>query len=138
MKKNKDYYSSWDSEDLRKFRSRIGITQAAMGEKLGLSARMYRYYENGGIKISKYLEYAVRWIVEKSKLSKETRKELEDLSKFDNDRITRLRDAIAVLIDDEDSFHQEGRKDWDKGYVKRVLAQSLKEFDMVLSKKHAT
>ena len=136
MKKNKDYYSSWNSEDLREFRLKIGITQAAMGEKLGLSARMYRYYENGGIRISKYLEYAVRWIVEKSKLSKETRKELEDLSKFDNDRMTRLRNAIATLVDNDDSFHQDGRKDWDKSYVKRVLAQTLKEFDIVLSKNH--
>jgi len=109
-----------------------------MGEKLGLSARMYRYYENGGIRISKYLEYAVRWIVEKSNLSKETRKELEDLSKFDNDRMTRLRNAIATLVDNDDSFHQDGRKDWDKSYVKRVLAQTLKEFDIVLSKNHVT
>ena len=79
MKKNKDYYSDWGSEDLKQFRSKLGVTQAVMSEKLGLSSRMYRYYESGNMKISKYLEYAVRWIVEKSNLSRETKKELENL-----------------------------------------------------------
>ena len=135
MKKNKDYYSNWSSEDLKKFRSKIGVTQAVMSEKLGLSSRMYRYYESGNMKISKYLEYAVRWIVEKSNLSKQTKRELENLSKFDNERIEKLRDAIKKLVNDGEEAYPNGGKEWDNGYINRILSQTLKEFDIVLSKK---
>ena len=107
MKKNKDYYSDWGSEDLKQFRSKLGGTQAVMSEKLGLSSRMYRYYESGNMKISKYLEYAVRWIVEKSNLSRETKKELENLSNFDKERMTKLRDAIeSLVINGSESYHK--------------------------------
>jgi transcriptional regulator with XRE-family HTH domain len=135
LKKNKDYYSNWSSEDLKQFRSKIGVTQAVMSEKLGLSSRMYRYYESGNMKISKYLEYAVRWIVEKSNLSKETKIELENLSKFDNERIEKLRDAIKKLVNDGEESYPNGGKEWDNGYINRILSQTLKEFDIVLSKK---
>ena len=135
MKKNKDYYSNWSSEDLKQFRSKIGVTQAVMSEKLGLSSRMYRYYESGNMKISKYLEYAVRWIVERSNLSKQTKRDLEDLSDFDNERITKLRNAIKKLVDDGEETYPDGGKEWDNGYINSILSQPLKAFDMVLSKK---
>jgi|TARA_Y100001938_G_C7852763_1_gene311627 transcriptional regulator with XRE-family HTH domain len=134
LKKNKDYYSDWGSEDLKQFRSKLGVTQAVMSEKLGLSSRMYRYYESGNMKISKYLEYAVRWIVEKSNLSRETKKELENLSNFDKERITKLRDAIESLVINGSESYPKGGKEWDNDYIRRVLSQTLKEFDIVLSK----
>jgi hypothetical protein len=83
---------------------------------------------------SKYLEYAVRWIVEKSNLSRETKKELENLSNFDKERMTKLRDAIESLVINGSESYPKGGKEWDNDYIRRVLSQTLKEFDIVLSK----
>ena len=36
-----------------------------MGETLGVSPRMYRYYESGRTPISKAMEFAMKYLVEK-------------------------------------------------------------------------
>ena len=117
-------YSEWDSSDLRDVRTEIGKTQAKMADILGISARMYRYYENGRTPISKPMEYAMKYL---SQISQETRKEMENLSKFEYERMVKLRDAIEVALDEPIQGNQ-------GDHIKRILNQALKEFDMVLSK----
>ena len=117
-------YSEWDSSDLRDVRTEIGKTQAKMADVLGISARMYRYYENGRTPISKPMEYAMKYL---SQISQETRKEMENLSKFEYERMVKLRDAIEGALDEPIQGNQ-------GDHVKRILHQALKEFDMVLSK----
>ena len=78
MQNNKKIaYSKWDSSDLRSKREEIGETQSKIAEILGISARMYRYYENGRTPISKPMEYAMRYL---SEISQKTRKEMDNLS----------------------------------------------------------
>ena len=114
----------WQPQDLRDIRNDIGVTQAKMAEMLGISARMYRYYENGRTPISKPMEYAMRYL---SQISPQTRKEIEKLSKFEYERMVKLRDAIEESLDETIIGSQ-------SDHVKRILTQALKEFDMVLSK----
>jgi len=126
MQKNnkKLAYSDWDSSDLRSKREEIGKTQSKMAEVLGISARMYRYYENGRTPISKPMEYAMRYL---SQISQQTRKEMEKLSQFEYDRVVRLRNAVEKALDEPIDNSQDD-------YIRRILNQTLKEFDMVLSK----
>ena len=126
MQKNnkKLAYSDWDSSDLRSKREEIGKTQSKMAEVLGISARMYRYYENGRTPISKPMEYAMRYL---SQISQQTRKEIEKLSQFEYDRVVRLRNAVEKALDEPIDNSQDD-------YIRRILNQTLKEFDMVLSK----
>ena len=126
MQKNnkKLAYSDWDSSDLRSKREEIGKTQSKMAEVLGISARMYRYYENGRTPISKPMEYAMRYL---SQISQQTRKEMEKLSQFEYDRVVRLRNAVEKALDEPIDNNQDD-------YIRRILNQTLKEFDMVLSK----
>tara|TARA_R110000824_G_C15160872_1_gene671895 strand:+ start:933 stop:1346 length:414 start_codon:yes stop_codon:yes gene_type:complete len=137
MKKNDQAYSSWGADDLRYFRNKLNLTQAQMGEKLGLMPRMYRYYEGGQSPISKIMEYAVRYFAgkgEKSQISTKLSKELQELSKFDRERMTKLRDVIEKTVQSSPDDSLEGQK----GYIFRILNQTLKEFDIVLSKKNFT
>tara|TARA_R100001015_G_C4586200_1_gene142114 strand:+ start:511 stop:900 length:390 start_codon:yes stop_codon:yes gene_type:complete len=126
MQKNnkKLAYSDWDSSDLRSKREEIGKTQSKMAEVLGISARMYRYYENGRTPISKPMEYAMRYL---SQISQQTRKEMEKLSQFEYDRVVKLRNAVEKALDEPIDNSQDD-------YIRRILNQTLKEFDMVLSK----
>ncbi len=126
MQKNnrKLAYSDWDSSDLRSKREEIGKTQSKMAEILGISARMYRYYENGRTPISKPMEYAMRYL---SQISQQTRKEMEKLSQFEYDRVVKLRNAVEKALDEPIDNSQDD-------YIRRILNQTLKEFDMVLSK----
>ena len=128
MQKNnkKLAYSEWDSSDLRDVRTEIGETQAKMADILGISARMYRYYENGRTPISKPMEYAMKYL---SQISQETRKEMENLSKFEYERMVKLRDAIEKAMDEPLPLNNIQNE-----HIKRILTQALKEFDMVLSK----
>ena len=119
-------YSEWDSSDLRDVRTEIGETQAKMADILGISARMYRYYENGRTPISKPMEYAMKYL---SQISQETRKEMENLSKFEYERMVKLRDAIEKAMDEPLPLNNSQNE-----LIKRILTQALKEFDMVLSK----
>lgn len=126
MQKNnkKIAYSKWDSSDLRSKREEIGETQSKIAEILGISARMYRYYENGRTPISKPMEYAMRYL---SEISQKTRKEMENLSQFEYDRVVKLRNAVKEALKEPIDSSQ-------SDYIRRILNQTLKEFDMVLSK----
>ena len=70
------------------------------------------------------MEYAMKYL---SQLSQETRQEMENLSNFEYERMVRLRDAIEKALDEPIEGSQ-------SDHVRRILNQTLKEFDMVLSK----
>lgn len=60
--RGKSKYSAWTHDDLVEFRTNAGISRREMSENLGVSYRMYCYYESGHTKIDLPLEYAVRWL----------------------------------------------------------------------------
>ena len=93
--RGKSKYSSWTPEDLVKFREESGISRSRMAEKLGVSYRMYCYYESGHTKIDLPLEYAVRWLAN----SEEDKPVVENkgqgtLTPFQKERIQRLLNGI--------------------------------------------
>ena len=59
-KKLKIRYSKWGPNELKEYRSSIGLTQKEMGFELGMSARMYRFYESGNTRVSLLIEYAMK------------------------------------------------------------------------------
>ena len=94
-----------------------------MGEKIGISPRMFRFYESGSTKVSLVMEYAMKYLVEKE-LGKE---EFAKLTPFERERMERLRDAIAKEL-------EKGDNDEQFSYIFRMCRQAIKEFDNILSK----
>lgn len=89
--RGKSKYSAWSSDDLVQFRTEAGISRREMADKLGVSYRMYCYYESGHTKIDLPLEYAVRWLSVDSMVEGNSAGSLTD---FQKQRIDRLMDAI--------------------------------------------
>lgn len=125
MYKAKESYSIWDGMDLRNWRNDLGMTQVTLARALGISHRMYCYYESGERDIPKSVELSLRFIARSRKDEEGT---LEDqgtlagtLSDFDRERISRL----CLAIEGFDCSDAEGD---------RLLRQSLREIDYLLSK----
>ena len=89
--RGKSKYSSWSPDDLVQFRTEAGISRRDMADKLGVSYRMYCYYESGHTKIDLPLEYAVRWLSVDPMVRENGTGTLTD---FQKQRIDRLMNAI--------------------------------------------
>ena len=93
--RNKDSYSSWGPQDLRKERTDMSMTKRDLAKTLGVSERQYAYYESGHTKIDKPLEYAVRWLANSSKDKPVVETGPQGtLTDFQKERIDRLLQAI--------------------------------------------
>lgn len=93
--RGKSKYSSWTPEDLTNFRKEAGLSRREVADSLGVSYRMYCYYESGHTKIDLPLEYAVRWLAN----SEEDKPVVENkgqgtLTPFQRERIQRLLNGI--------------------------------------------
>jgi len=93
--RGKSKYSSWTPEDLTNFRKEAGLSRREVADSLGVSYRMYCYYESGHTKIDLPLEYAVRWLAN----SEEDKPVVESkgqgtLTPFQRERIQRLLNGI--------------------------------------------
>ena len=119
----KSEYSNWKPSDLREIRQKLNLTQAKLGEKIGVSPRMFRFYESGHTKISLSMEYAMKYLLEKE-LGKE---EFAKLTPFERERMERLRDGIEKEL-------QKGEDDVQFSHIFRMCRQAIKELDNILSK----
>jgi transcriptional regulator with XRE-family HTH domain len=93
--RGKSKYSSWTPEDVTNFRKEAGLSRREVADSLGVSYRMYCYYESGHTKIDLPLEYAVRWLAN----SEEDKPVVESkgqgtLTPFQRERIQRLLNGI--------------------------------------------
>ena len=93
MYKAKDSYSMWDYKTLVKKRKELNVTQMHMARSLGVSHRMYCYYESGEQDIPRSIELSVRYM-ENTKGS-DVVMPTGTLSNFDKDRIERLCSALS-------------------------------------------
>ena len=119
--RTKTKYSDWSGDDLREQRAVIGMTQTAMAEHLGMSHRMYCYYESGKTPVNRPLQLAIQYMVESGREKEE--KPQGTLSDFDKDRITRLLNAIENHpLDDLEERTQ------------KILRQIPQEMVLLLSK----
>ena len=117
--RTKTKYSEWSGADLRKHRAMIGMTQVAMAERLGMSHRMYCFYESGTTPVNMPLQLAVQYMVESPK--KEEEKPQGTLTDFQRERIEMLLDAIEKYPTSD--LDETGQK---------ILQQSVSEISMLM------
>ena len=125
--KAKTSHSMWEGYDSARERTSMGKSQMAFANILGLSHRMYCYYERGEKKIPRSIELAVRH-VSKQSLNDEPidvpKRSFEGtLTDFQNTRIEMLSDA---------SF--KAAQSCSDPLVKKILQQSSEELSFLLSK----
>ena len=63
MYKAKESYSMWGGNELRSRRRHVNMTQVALARALGISHRMYCYYETGERDIPRSVELSLRYVM---------------------------------------------------------------------------
>ena len=111
-------YSEISGENIKNMRESLGMTQSEIANELGISMRMWCYYEYGDKKVPTAVEKAIRSL-NANHLSSES------LSDFDIKRITALRKEIDRVL---------GIGSVDGERLQKILQQSSQELDNVLSK----
>ncbi len=111
-------YSKMTSSDLLDIRKSNGLTQAEIANRLGMSLRMYGYYEAGNRPIPTIIANALTTVGTLGE-SQGT------LTSFDMDRMKKLREEIdnTLSVGSVDVSH-----------IEKILKQSSKELENVLSK----
>ena len=120
MQKAKSSYSMMKGRDLEEMRNKSGKSQASFADALGVSLRMYSYYECDKKPIPKTVELSSRYILSE-KQGSTGYKVSSNLTDFDIDRISRLRDALRGVEGFDD------RSD-------KIVRQSEQEIEYLLSK----
>ena len=121
MYKAKESYSMWGGNELRSRRSEMNMTQVALARALGISHRMYCYYETGERDIPRSVELSLRYLARGDSDDEGTLAPQGTLTTFDRDRLSRL----CLALDSHEGMDAETDK---------LLRQSLKEIDYLLSK----
>lgn len=117
--RTKTKYSEWSGDDLRKQRAVIGMTQTAMAEHLGMSHRMYCYYESGKTPVNRPLQLAIQYMVESGQEKDE--KPQGTLTDFQKERINMLLDSIQKYP--TSNLDEKGQK---------ILQQSVNEISLLM------
>lgn len=120
MQKAKSSYSMMKGKDLEEMRNKSGKSQASFADALGISLRMYSYYECDKKPIPKTVELSSRYILSE-KQGSTGYKPSSYLTDFDIDRIGRLRYALQGVEGFDD------RSD-------KIVRQSEQEIEYLLSK----
>ena len=121
MYKAKESYSMWGGNELRSRRSDMNMTQVALARALGISHRMYCYYETGERDIPRSVELSLRYLARGDSDDKGTLASQGTLTPFDRERLSRL----CLALESHEGMDAE---------TDRLLRQSLKELDYLLSK----
>tara|TARA_S200002703_G_scaffold513_1_gene866 strand:+ start:329 stop:724 length:396 start_codon:yes stop_codon:yes gene_type:complete len=117
-----------DGSSLREIRNQLGFSANKFAELLGVSVRMYRYYEGGQSAIPKAVGFLAENISRGESMdSQGTLGGVQGtLTSFDVERIKRLADALYDY--NEKNFNNLDEK------ISKLLDQSVKELDLLLSK----
>ena len=117
-----------DGSSLREIRNQLGFSANKFAELLGVSVRMYRYYEGGQSAIPKAVGFLAENISRGESMdSQGTLGGVQGtLTSFEIERIKRLADALYDY--NEKNFNNLDEK------ISKLLDQSVKELDLLLSK----
>ena len=129
--KRTDYgYADLTSKDIYNFRKTLGMSQAKLSKKLGLSLRTWCHYEYGTQRMPVSVHMALQFLQnggeEAEKVYDNVKKHQDPLTKYDMDRITRLRESIKDTL--------ESIKDSLDPLPAKIITQSDKEMGFLLSK----
>lgn len=124
MKRSDYAYHSMTSDQLFAARRKLSMTQDEMADLLGVSKRMYCYYEDGTSPIPKAAGMVVESMLDGNVLNLQG-----TLSSFDDERIKKLSDAMYHYVEQQRVSGQQVDKD-----QMRIVAQAVKEIDLLLSK----
>lgn len=113
--KAKTSHSMWEGKHLEGIRRDLNKSQAAFASILGMSQRMYCYYERGEKKIPRSVELAVRYVTRHGYIG--------TLTQFQETRIDILIDAA-----------EKAAQSVSDPLVKKILQQSSEELSFLLSK----
>jgi transcriptional regulator with XRE-family HTH domain len=123
-------FSDVEAKELREARKERGLTQRAMADLLGVSMRMYNYYESGEKRIPVVVARALTadLIYSNMKAIKNSVENINSvgstLTDYDMKRIRRLKGSIDDVL-------SVGSVDGD--HLERILKQSSNELEKVLS-----
>ena len=129
--KRTDYgYADLTSKEIYNFRKDLGMSQVKLARKIGLSLRTWCHYEYGTQRMPVSVHMALQFLQnggeEAEKVYDNVRKYQDPLTKYDMDRITRLRQSIKdTLTSIKDSLDPLSAK---------IITQSDKEMGFLLSK----
>ena len=129
--KRTDYgYADLTSKEIYNIRKTLGMSQAKLSRKLGLSLRTWCHYEYGTQKMPVSVHMALQFLQnggeEAEKVYDNVKKHQDPLTKYDMDRITRLRKSIKDTL--------ESIKDSLDPLPAKIITQSDKEMGFLLSK----
>ena len=117
MQKAMTSYSMMKGKELANMRSKIGKSQESFADALGVSLRMYSYYDCDRKPIPKTVEFSTRYILSK----KDGDMPVSGLTDFDRERISRLSYALKGI----EGFDEKSDK---------IVRQSENEIEYLLSK----
>ena len=129
--KRTDYgYADLTKREVYDLRKALNLSQAKLSKKLGLSLRTWCHYEYGTQRMPVSVHMALQFLQngggEAEKVHDSVKKHQEPLTKYDMDRITRLRQSIKdTLTSIKDSLDPMSAK---------IITQSDKEMGFLLSK----
>ena len=132
--KRTDYgYAELTKEEIYNFRKALNLSQAKLSKKLGLSLRTWCHYEYGTQRMPVSVHMALQFLQnggeEAEKVYENVKEHKNPLTKYDIDRISRLRGSIKDVLESiKDSFST-----YPPSYTK-IIAQSDKEMGFLLSK----
>ena len=125
--KRVDYgHADLTKNEVYNLRKALNLTQVNLSKKLGVSLRTWCHYEYGTLKMPVSVHMALKYLEnnkgeDAEKVHNEVKEYKEPLTKYDLDRIDRLRKTMREIDDESD-------------LINKIMTQSDKEMGFLLSK----
>jgi len=129
--KRTDYgYADLTKKEIYDLRKALNLSQAKLSKKLGLSLRTWCHYEYGTQRMPVSVHMALQFLQnggeEVEKAYESVKKHKDPLTKYDMDRISRLRESIKDVLTSITTRLEP--------VPAKIIAQSDKEMGFLLSK----
>ena len=130
MKRTEYGYADLTKKEVYDLRKALNLSQAKLSKKLGLSLRTWCHYEYGTQRMPVSVHMALQFLQnggeEVEKAYESVKKHKDPLTKYDMDRISRLRESIKDVLTSITTRLEP--------VPAKIIAQSDKEMGFLLSK----
>jgi|TARA_R100000781_G_C4050218_1_gene117288 DNA-binding XRE family transcriptional regulator len=129
--KRVDYgYADLSTDEIRDLRKELGMSQAKLSKKVGVSLRTYCHYEYGTQRMPVSVHMAIKFLLNNGDKMEEAHEKVKNhenlITKYDMERINRLRKAMKECF--------LSIKDQLDPLPAKMMVQSEKEMGFLLSK----